>query len=159
MTFGGQVIFSSEGLEQIDLRRELINLKNMLKMASGHGILGRYRTTFKFWVGGQVMDTLPLDGDFAIGGIVNTHSYAPKVECPNWPRPYRIVWRLVNRIAYKRRMDVRIRNLQGITEVNKGRPWPSPIIELGYLNTMRGKTGNFLGRQRCNRQQGIFRID
>lgn len=157
MNFGGQVIFDAGKNEQINLRQELIRLKAMLEAASGHSILKRYKTTFAFWVGGKVMSSLPPEGEFAIGGVVNTHSYAPKVECRNWPRAYRKVWLAVNRIAYKRRMDIRIRNLQGITEENEGRPWPSPVIELGYLNTMKGKTGNFLGRQRCNKQS-IFPI-
>jgi len=152
MPFATRVIFSQDEEQEIDLRRELILLRAMLMAASSNNVLFRYRTTFKFWIGGQVMNFLPPNGDFAIGGVVNTHSYAPKVECQKWFRPYRLVWRIVNRVDRKRRMDVRIRNLQGITEVSKGRPWPSPVIELGYLNSMRGKTGNLLGRQRCNGQ-------
>lgn len=159
MNFGGQVIFSSEEEVPVNLRNELIRLKAILESASTHGILYRYKSTFAFWVGGKVVSVLPPEGNFSIGGVVNTHSYAPKVECNLWPRPYRFVWRIINSVKYKRRMDVRIRNLQDITEVNDGHTWPSPIIELGYLNTMRGKVGNFLGRQRCKRNQGVFPIN
>ena len=158
MNFGGQVIYSSEVEAELDLRRELQLVKHMLEAVSTHGVLHRYRRSFKYWVGGRVMDQLPPNGEFAIGGIVNTHSYAPKVECRLWFRIFRQVWSSVRAVRNSRRMDVRIRNLQGVTEVNQGRAWPSPVIEIGYLNSMNGKTGNFLGRQRCRRNQKIFDI-
>lgn len=157
MPFSSLLIFSSDSVD-VDIKAFARYIYSLLMAAtSPWPELGvRYRSTFVYVIGGKKYRTLPTGDDYSIIGISNTHSYSPKIECTNWPRPFRTVWRQINRVANTRRMDLRIRNLQGFTEENEGRAWPAPVIEVGYANTMRtgGRgVGNALGRQRCKKQR------
>lgn len=107
---------------------------------------GHLRGSYRFTIGDQVLDSLPADARFSIVGVINIAAYASVNENPGWTQPYRRAWTWIARKAREDGFDARFRYRletgEQVTTRQRGTfSYPAPIIEIGYLNTMRGRTG------------------
>lgn len=133
------------GFVEVDLRLEVRKLYAQL-IANSPILSGEYRRSFKYVVDGDVVATLPPAGELYRVGVINTADYASTLENPSWPRPFNLTWRKFFK-EVKGRMDARMYYF-----TPEGGRYAAPIIEIGYLNSMR-RTGIQPARHRRNRRK------
>jgi len=141
--WAGITIFERAGAgAQVDLREELrIIYRMLLAAASPFQRSGKYAQSFRFQVGGNLSRSVPFT-DFNIAGITNVAAYASSLEGSRTRNIFRRVFTKVQARARKLGYDARYTFLLGVAEGSKSvSSYPAPVIQIGYLNTMRGKTG------------------
>jgi len=156
MELGEQAILTPASDSQtIDLRKIAVDIRKALFLASPFRT-GHYRNSFRFVVGNTVSRTVPTEGSFSIIGVTNIAAYAPTLENPTWHRVFNTVWRRVIKQARAEGFDARITYLGHASEeqsTSRGVVrYAAPVIQIGYLNTMRGQTGRRPARHRRNRR-------
>jgi hypothetical protein len=129
-----------------------------------------YHKAFRFMVGGSAYIQPPPNESFTIIGITNIANHASTLENPTWPQPFRKCFtQFVRRRAKAMGYEARFRYLGGSSEgyTHRGiRPDPNrkqsyprwinyavPIIEIGPLGSMGGKTGIWRARHGRNRRR------
>ena len=156
MELGEQAILTPASDSQtIDLRKIAVDIRKALFLASPFRT-GHYRSSFRFVVGNTMTRTIPTEGSFSIIGVTNFAAYAPTLENPTWHRPFNRVWPRVRKQALIEGFDARITYLGHASEdqpTSRGVVrYAAPVIQIGYLNTMRGQTGRRPARHRRNRR-------
>ena len=158
MRFAERAVFSSEGLQDIDLVALARELYADL-WAATPVLTGYLRQHLFYVVGSDVLRVVRPGIDASIIGVINIAPYAAKHDMPGWSRPFHRVLRKWMQRARRENFDVRYRFLQGesvpqrLRREGRTAQYASPVIEIGYLNSMRGRTGNQQIRQRGRRRR------
>jgi hypothetical protein len=133
------------GFQRADLTGELRWLMQTLRAAaSPFTRTGNYRSSFMYVVGGTVQRGLPQgdEDQWTIAGVTNTAVYASALENMRAHNVFRRTFTKVQSRARAKNYDVRMDYLSEVSEPSpKGFSYPSPVIWIGQLNSMRGRTG------------------
>ena len=157
MEIGERAILTPGNITQdVNLLRIILAIRKALYLASPIRT-GHYRSSFRFVVGGGMFKAVPVTDDFSIIGITNIAAYASTLENPTWHRPFNRVWPRVRKQARIEGFDARITYIGQASEETQTSEGPFtyaiPIIQIGYLNTMRGETGRRPARHRKSRRR------
>ena len=153
------VLTPAGALQDIDLVAEAQWVYNTLRLASPVRS-GRYRSSFRYTVGGKLLRSPPRGATFSVIGVTNIAPYASVLENPTWPRPFREAWKLVLKRSKQVPFDCRLTYLVGVSEQRprtgggREKPYASPVLEIGYYNSMRRTgTGILPARRKRNRRR------
>jgi len=128
-----------------DLTEELRWLYQALVTASSpFASTGNYRASFRYVVGRTVSRGLPKgdEGQWTVAGVTNIAAYASALENMRSRNVFRRTFSKVQTRARSKNYDVRMDYLNEVSELGtKGFSYPSPVIWIGQLNSMRGRTG------------------
>jgi hypothetical protein len=127
------------GFQRADLTGELRwVMQTLLAAASPFASSGRYRSSFRYVVGGVPQRGIPRGDKWTLAGVTNVAAYASALENMREHKVFRRTFTKVQARARLKNYDARMFYLTGVSE---GRKYPSPMIQIGQLNSMRGKTG------------------
>jgi hypothetical protein len=127
------------GFQRTDLTGELRwIMQALIAAASPFGRSGRYRSSFRYVVGGAPQRGIPRGDKWTLAGVTNIAPYASALENMRERKIFRRVFTKVRSRARAKNYDARMFYLIGVSE---GRKYPAPYIQIGQLNSMRGKVG------------------
>jgi hypothetical protein len=133
------------GFARVDLTGELRWLMQTLIAASSPFTrTGKYRSSFRYVVGRTVQRGLPRgdQGQWTIAGVTNIAAYASALENMRARNIFRRTFTKIQSRARNKNYDVRMDYMSETSELgSKGFAYPSPVIWIGQLNSMRGRTG------------------
>ena len=131
------------GFARADLTGELRWLMQALIAASSpFASSGHYRSSFRYVVGASAQRGIPRGNQWTIAGVTNVAAYASALENMRSKQVFRRVFSKLQTRSRKKNYDVRLTYLLNTTEISgKGISYPAPVIQIGQLNSMRGRTG------------------
>jgi hypothetical protein len=149
----GDTTIASAGADvRIDLTKELQWLMVHLKLRSPV-VTGNYRKSMRYVVAKSLSEILPRGSSWTVAGVTNVAVYASALENVRRLQTFRRVFTQVQSRAKAQGYDARMDYLaETAAPSNKGLRYPTPVIWIGQLNSMRGRTGIQFKKRRRRRR-------